>query len=221
MPLHFQLFISAGRNAMTIIQRLRAMLAVLLSATLASGTLFAQSAGDMANTLAGKPKVVTRGFSAGPKAPDPKASQESQFLNGLRTRGLARSITVEERAKVAEIAQTKPAIDLEVNFEYNSAFIGAKAAEDLTNLGAALRDPRLKGALVLVAGHTDGKGADAYNQDLSERRADAVKQFLVAKFSVPVENLVAVGYGKERLKNTANPLAGENRRVQVVNMSGQ
>jgi outer membrane protein OmpA-like peptidoglycan-associated protein len=209
---------------MMAIQRPRLMLAALLSAALASGPLLAQSADDMASKLAGKPKVVTRGFSANPSAPsapaDPKATQDRQFLNGLRTRGLARSITVEERAKVAEIAQTKPAIDLEVNFEYNSAIVGAKAAGDLTTLGAALRDPRLKDAIVLVAGHTDGKGADAYNQDLSERRADAVKQFLVSKFGLPAENLVAVGYGKERLKNTANPLASENRRVQVVNMSG-
>ncbi len=191
-------------------------LAALLSAALASGPILAQSATDMANALAPKPKVTTRGFAS-----DPKAAQEKAFLNGLRTRGMARSITVEERTKVAEIAQAKPAIDLEVNFEYNSATIGAKAMEDLTKLGAALRDPRLKDAVVVLAGHTDGKGADAYNQDLSERRADAVKQFLVSKFSLPADNLVAVGYGKERLKNTANPLAAENRRVQVVNMSSQ
>jgi outer membrane protein OmpA-like peptidoglycan-associated protein len=193
--------------------------AALLAAGSASVPVIAQqqqNAGDIANALAPKNKVTTRGLTI-----DPKASQDRQFLNGLRTRGVARSITVEERAKVAEIAQTKPAVDLEVNFEYNSAVIGAKAKEDLTKLGVALRDPRLKDQVVLVAGHTDAKGADAYNQDLSEKRADAVKQFLASTFSVPAENIVAVGYGRERLKNASSPYAPENRRVQVVNMSSQ
>jgi OmpA family len=90
-----------------------------------------------------------------------------------------------------------------------------------TKLGVALRDPRLKSAMVLLAGHTDAKGSDAYNKDLSDRRADAVKQFLVTKFSLPAENLIAIGYGKERLKNTVDPFAAENRRVQVVNVSAQ
>jgi outer membrane protein OmpA-like peptidoglycan-associated protein len=191
----------------------------LLAASLSFAPVLAQQpqdAGDIAKALAPKTKVQTRGLTV-----DPKAAQERQFLNGLRTRGVARSITVEERAKVYEIAQEKPAVDLEVTFEYNSAIVGAKAKEELTKLGVALRDPRLKDQVVLIAGHTDAKGADAYNQDLSEKRADAVKQFLVSTFSVPVENLVAVGYGKERPKNASSPYAPENRRVQVVNMSSQ
>ena len=48
-----------------------------------------------------------------------------------------------------------------------------------------------------------------------------MKRFLVEKFSLPAENLIGIGYGKEQLKNKANPLADENRRVQVVNMSAQ
>jgi outer membrane protein OmpA-like peptidoglycan-associated protein len=70
----------------------------------------------------------------------------------------------------------------------------------------------------LVAGHTDGKGTDQYNQILSERRAENIKQYLMQKFGIAGDNLVAVGYGKTQLKNTANPQADENRRVQVVNM---
>ncbi len=91
----------------------------------------------------------------------------------------------------------------------------------MTKLGVALRDSRLKDAIILLAGHTDAKGGDDYNKDLADRRAEAVKQFLVSKFGLPGESLVAVGYGRERLKNSANPLAPENRRVQVVNMSAQ
>ena len=44
------------------------------------------------------------------------------------------------------------------------------------HLGEALSDPQLKGSTFVVAGHTDGIGGEAYNQDLSERRADTIKR---------------------------------------------
>jgi outer membrane protein OmpA-like peptidoglycan-associated protein len=182
-----------------------------------AGRAAAQQPGatDIANTLA--PKSPTRGLAA---PSDPNAAANQQFLDGMRGRA-TRSITIEETNKLADIAKDKPSIDLEVNFDYDSASIGDKAADALAALGTALRDPRLKGALVLLAGHTDGKGSDAYNKELSDRRAEAVRQFLAAKFSLPAENLIAIGFGKSRLKNTADPFAAENRRVQVVNMSAQ
>lgn len=189
--------------------------AVAAMTTLFAGAAFAQqpSATDIANSLAPKTSL-TRGLTVS----SPNAAQEQQVLEGLKNRP-TRSITVEERNQVAKIADKKPGIDLEVNFDYDSAVIGASATDILIKLGVALIDPRLKGAKILLAGHTDAKGSDAYNKDLSDRRADAVKQFLVVKFNLPVENLIAVGYGKERLKNATQPYAAENRRVQVVNMS--
>jgi outer membrane protein OmpA-like peptidoglycan-associated protein len=193
--------------------------ASLLAASLFSGAALAQqpSAGDIANSLAPKtPTSLTRGLTL----PDAKTAREQQFLRGL-TQKNTRSITVEETNQVAEIAKDKPAIDLEVNFDYNSATIGPQATDVLIKLGSALKDARLKGATVLLAGHTDAKGGEAYNKDLSDRRAESVKEFLVAKFSLPPESLIALGYGKGRLKNTADPYAAENRRVQVVNMSAQ
>jgi outer membrane protein OmpA-like peptidoglycan-associated protein len=69
----------------------------------------------------------------------------------------------------------------------------------------------------VLGGHTDAAGSDTYNQELSEKRAEAVKRFLSEKFKLPAESLVAVGFGKSKLKNPANPLSEENRRVQVVN----
>jgi OmpA family len=61
------------------------------------------------------------------------------------------------------------------------------------------------------------KGSETYNQGLSERRADAVKRFLLEQYGIDAGNLVTVGYGKTHLKNPAEPLSGENRRVQVIN----
>ena len=71
----------------------------------------------------------------------------------------------------------------------------------------------------MVAGHTDAKGDDAYNQQLSGRRAESVKAYLVAHHHIPASNLIAVGYGKSKLKNANDPFSPENRRVQIVNMT--
>jgi outer membrane protein OmpA-like peptidoglycan-associated protein len=73
----------------------------------------------------------------------------------------------------------------------------------------------------LVAGHTDAKGSDAYNLILPDQRAKAVAGFLVENFHIDPKQLVAVGFGEEKLKNSENPLAAENRRVQVVNMANK
>jgi outer membrane protein OmpA-like peptidoglycan-associated protein len=145
-----------------------------------------------------------------------RSADEQRFINALRGRPI-RSITAEDRLKVATIVKDRPNIDLEINFEYNSAAMRPKAMPVAVNLGRALMRSELKDVVFLVAGHTDAKGGDDYNQQLSERRAETVRSFLVEKFRIPAANLVAVGFGKEQLKNTADPLAEENRRVQIIN----
>ena len=79
--------------------------------------------------------------------------------------------------------------------------------------------PDLKGSTFVVAGHTDAAGGESYNQDLSERRADAIKRYLMDKYGIASNDLVTVGYGKSKLKDPNQPLADVNRRVQVVNMA--
>ena len=80
-----------------------------------------------------------------------------------------------------------------------------------------MRNPRLKNASVIVAGHTDAKGSESYNERLSDRRAEAVKRYLVERLNIPAENLATTGYGKRHLKNPDQPYAAENRRVQILN----
>jgi len=168
-----------------------------------------------------KPKGLTRSLSGGGGAAvDAKGLEDQRFLDGLRTRR-TRSLSSGDRQRVAAIAKEKPSIDLEINFDYNSAAISPKATSAVQALGKALSDPELKDSVFLVAGHTDAKGGDAYNQGLSERRAEAIKTYLVQKFGLQAENLMTVGYGKEQLKVKDDPFAGENRRVQVVNMAAQ
>jgi outer membrane protein OmpA-like peptidoglycan-associated protein len=149
-----------------------------------------------------------------------RAAQERRFIEALLKK-TPRAITVEERRKVAEIVSEKPSIDLEVTFEYNSAVVGPQAVPPLVTLGRALADADLKEATFLIAGHTDAKGSESYNQGLSERRAEAVKGFLVEQFKLPPDHLLAIGHGKEQLKDKADPFAAVNRRVQVVNMLEQ
>ena len=81
-----------------------------------------------------------------------------------------------------------------------------------------MSNPRLKDSTFVVAGHTDAAGTDSYNQNLSERRADSIKRYLVEKFDIPAGNLVTVGYGKTKPKDPNAPLDPVNRRVQVINI---
>jgi outer membrane protein OmpA-like peptidoglycan-associated protein len=176
------------------------------------------SAEQIINALA--PKPVTRSLSLSPPQAAATSPGDAKFLDSVRNRP-TRSLTLDERQELATIAEDKLSIDVEIDFDYNSAQIGATATPGITALGKALSSPQLANGTFMLAGHTDGKGGDAFNQELSERRADAVKQFLIARYKLPANNLIAVGYGKSMLKNKDNPFAAENRRVQVVNLAAK
>jgi outer membrane protein OmpA-like peptidoglycan-associated protein len=169
-------------------------------------------------TPAKKPPL-TRSLSAGPQTiqPDPAAAAANdKFVQTIRGRA-TRSLSTSEREEIATIAQTKPAIDLEITFDYNSAEISQKSLPSVQALGRALTSADLKGSTFIVAGHTDAAGGEAYNQDLSERRADSIKRYLIDRYAIAASELVTVGYGKSKLKDPSQPMAEVNRRVQVVN----
>jgi outer membrane protein OmpA-like peptidoglycan-associated protein len=134
---------------------------------------------------------------------------------------LTRSLTLVDSDYVVASAQSKPAIDLDVYFDFNSAVITVDALRQLHELGAALSDPMLKGAKISIGGHTDGVGGDAFNLKLSKHRAEAIKRYLVEAFMLTAANLQAVGYGKRRPKNKGDVFAPENRRVEIVNETPQ
>ena len=163
---------------------------------------------------------LTRGLSVAPQADQAAAAAEGRLLQNIRGRA-TRSLSASEREEISAIAKDKPNIDLEITFDYNSANISTKSLPSVQALGKALTNPDLKGSTFVVAGHTDAAGGEAYNQDLSERRADSIKRYLTGKFSIAPADLVTVGYGKSKLKDPANPLAEVNRRVQVVNMANK
>jgi outer membrane protein OmpA-like peptidoglycan-associated protein len=88
----------------------------------------------------------------------------------------------------------------------------------LDQLGLALIDPALADGHFQIAGHTDCKGTDRYNQKLSEARAAAVTAYLVNNYPVGATHLDSVGFGKTRLRDPEHPEAAVNRRVQVTRL---
>jgi len=176
------------------------------------------SADQILNAL--KPKPVTRGLSTGAQVDTAAQAKEASFVDTLRNRK-TRSLSLGEREEIAEFAATKPKIDLEIRFDYNSADISRNAMPAVQELGKALSNASLKGSTFVVAGHTDAVGGEAYNQDLSERRADTIKKYLTEKFGLNGSDLVTVGYGKTQPKDPNAPMDPVNRRVQVVNMDNK
>jgi outer membrane protein OmpA-like peptidoglycan-associated protein len=159
--------------------------------------------------------LKTRGLSASARP----SMSEDDLAFVKRVRGQSRSLSTDDRDHMAAIAPKRPKVDLEINFDYDSAALTPRAEPQLNNLGKALNSSELAGSVFMLGGHTDAKGSDEYNQTLSERRAETVKRFLMERYHLPAANLVSAGYGKKGLKNAADPYAAENRRVEVVNMA--
>jgi outer membrane protein OmpA-like peptidoglycan-associated protein len=113
-----------------------------------------------------------------------------------------------------------PTVDLAVYFDFDKAEITPRARATLDPLAAALARPSLKGATIVLAGHTDATGKADYNKELSQRRADAVKDYLVSgqRRPMPRQLLIAVGFGEALLKDKQDPSSAVNRRVQIINI---
>jgi hypothetical protein len=93
-----------------------------------------RSAEDIVNAL--KAPRATRGLTMSP-AIAARAADETRFIAALRNRP-TRSLSTEEREKISSISSSKPKIDLEINFEFNSAIIGSKAMPQVTSSGRHL-----------------------------------------------------------------------------------
>lgn len=106
-------------------------------------------------------------------------------------------------------------VDLTINFDFDSANLRDNSREQLKNLSHALKDARLQGRRFRVEGHTDAVGTLAYNDELSERRARSVVEYLGAE-GVPVDRLEAVGKGFREPLDPNQPQAALNRRVRIL-----
>jgi len=144
------------------------------------------------------------------------------LVEKLVPKPLTRSLQVnsETRGIKVEGRRTENAsLNLYVNFEYDSDQLRQDTQIILDQLGEALGDGRLSKYDFLIAGHTDAVGSDAYNRDLSERRAKSVKNYLVNRHNISSTKLIEKGFGESRLLNPDSPTDGSNRRVQIITLS--
>ncbi|WLH78008.1 MULTISPECIES: OmpA family protein [unclassified Pseudomonas] len=118
--------------------------------------------------------------------------------------------TPEPEAPVAQVVR----VELDVKFDFDKAVVKPNSYGDVKNLADFMK--QYPATHVEVAGHTDSVGPDAYNQKLSQRRADAVKQVLV-KDGVAANRVTSVGYGESRpvADNATEAGRAVNRRVEA------
>lgn len=117
-------------------------------------------------------------------------------------------------------AVTEAAVSLEVLFDYNSATLTAEAKQKLAPLAQALKSPEMKGLHFKIEGHTDAVGGDVFNKSLSLRRAEAIKDYLIANYGVEGVSIEVEGKGKLGLADPKNPDSEINRRVRIVRLGG-
>lgn len=129
------------------------------------------------------------------------------------SRGLCIGTETECKLKAAAAPQVAPKMDLLITFEYGSDDLTAPAKQNLDQFARALLDPALSKKHFVVEGHTDGQGTEAYNQELSERRAATVVKYLSDK-GVDQATLLSRGFGKSKPR-VADVMDPQNRRVEA------
>ena len=100
-----------------------------------------------------------------------------------------------------------------INFSLDSAALQPEARAKLDEFAKALKDSRLKADTFIVEGHTDASGSAIYNEGLSERRAQSVTAFRLAK-GIESSRIKPIGMG-ETHPRVADPYDPVNRRVEM------
>ncbi|SFD78243.1 OmpA family protein [Phytopseudomonas straminea] len=127
---------------------------------------------------------------------------------------------VEETVMVEEPVAPEPVaeavrVELDVKFDFDKAQVKSESMGDIQSLADFMK--QYPQTTTVVEGHTDSVGTDAYNQKLSERRANAVREVLVNQYGVGGTRVNAVGYGESRpvADNATEEGRAINRRVEA------
>lgn len=123
-------------------------------------------------------------------------------------------VVVAKASKAAERFCNKPAI-LMINFDVDKHDIKPQYHNELKTVGDFLKEfPQSHGE---IAGHTDSTHTKAYNQKLSERRANSVKEYIIKNFDIAPERISSKGYGKDKPIATNKTKEGKakNRRIEA------
>lgn len=184
----------------------------LLPAALAIGFFLGLAAGPAAGQSGTDRRATDIIRSLAPTAPSSIATtQSSKPRKPVSVRGVT-----SRTKRVDVIIDRAYALDFDVYFGFDSATLDRTARQSLAELGRALSSTELADYSFLIAGHTDAKGSDAYNLELSTRRARAVRAYLLEAFAIAPDRLFTFGFGESDLKDPRNPTAGINRRVEVA-----
>ncbi|MBB5055550.1 outer membrane protein OmpA-like peptidoglycan-associated protein [Granulicella aggregans] len=120
---------------------------------------------------------------------------------------------------VANLDNYKPVSDVSVTFAFDKSVLTASDKKQLDDFAASLSST--KGYLLEVTGGTDSTGDAQYNYQLSQRRADAVVNYLATQYNVPPHKFYLIGIGKDQQVASDKTATGraKNRRVEVKLMS--
>ncbi len=146
---------------------------------------------------------------------------EAEIIDGLTPLSEVRTRGIKTRGiKTRGIQPGLATIALTVNFAFDSANLLPETIPNLRSLGRALQSPQLAPYRIRIEGHTDSIGTQAYNRDLSKRRAQTVKNYLVKHFDIAPDHLITTGRGEvEPLDNNATRSGRQrNRRAEFVNL---
>jgi outer membrane protein OmpA-like peptidoglycan-associated protein len=116
---------------------------------------------------------------------------------------------------VKGLDQYRPVADVSVTFGFDKAVLTKDDRAQLDAFAAQLGTAQ--SYILEVTGGTDSTGPAQYNYELSQRRADAVVQYLASKYSVPAHRFYLIGIGKDKevAPNTTADGRKQNRRVQI------
>lgn len=165
---------------------------------------------EAADRPAGTPRVsdATRGFSlSGPRnTARPTAPKQRQVASRPAPRA-------------PRVATSEPGrVNIRVAFGNGSASLNSAAQAEVRAFAQALQRPQLANMRFRIEGHTDSSGARATNLTLSQRRAQAVADYLVSQ-GVAASRLEVRGYAFDRPLPGRSAAAAQNRRVEAVRIS--
>jgi outer membrane protein OmpA-like peptidoglycan-associated protein len=169
--------------------------------------------------LAEKPSAAGRPSSKllDPQALTGRAAVKTGKLRGGDTPGFSNLDDLLARTGPLSSETAPILMPTDLLFDYDQDTLRVEALASLEKLGTLIR--RNPQASFIIEGHSDSFGSDVYNLELSRRRADTVKAWLVTMMNIPPDRISARGFGKSRLIAPASGTIEEqqiNRRVEIV-----
>ena len=169
---------------------------------------------EMVDRLRLEPR--TRGLVNHPIPALDAKSRDRNFIIERTSKSQENSVNPSTPTAQEQIAG-RPSLSLLIQFEFDSTQVRPESVAALKTLALALQSSELAGSHFAVEGHTDARGRSEYNQQLSSRRAESVREVL-AHYGADASRLIATGKGASEPVNAADPFSAENRRVRIVNL---